>query len=636
MTTLSRPIERSTLDHGMARHNVYLDVGEERAFVAHLPASRENRRDCAVLLCPPFGWEELASHRALRVWAQGLAGAGYPTARVTYPGTGDSSGDPGDPGRLNAWVASVQTAAAWLREREGVDSVVGVGVGFGGLVAHLAAARGATLDGAVLWATPRRGREFLRQLRAFSRLEMSEAFAGLPEPPPLPDGALEAGGFLLSAETTAALGAVDLTTEPIDHELRLGVLLLGRDERAPDEGLRLALAERAVAVTSAPGPGYAAITSHPQDAVPSPDVAALVLKWLDERSGPATTEPRHADEPVPGENGELALGDGAHVVVERPIAFGAAGTELTGVLVRPETDGEAHPAPLCALFVNAGAIHRIGPNRMYVETARRWAALGIPSLRLDIEGVGESGGPDRGYGDTAHLHDLGLVEQLAGTLDELQRRGVAERFVLIGMCSGAYQSLHLALGDARVVALQLLNPAVIEWDESVAPTRSLRAISLRSFANLRHAGTRARLRTTLRWVARRLRARLSSLPRSETGALPLAARVESKLERLRTSGVQVLMLFAAREPLDRELERLGLIDELRASPNVTVTRLAVASHTLRPQWAQEQTRGILDGALAQALGTPDVPPTSRMGRKPQSAAGQSRTTPSFVPPKNTG
>ena len=46
------------------------------------------------------------------------------------------------------------------------------------------------------------------------------------------------------------------------------------------------------------------------------------------------------------------------------------------------------------LFVNAGPQRRTGPNRMWVEAARRWAAAGVPSLRIDLSGIGDSPGDD--------------------------------------------------------------------------------------------------------------------------------------------------------------------------------------------------------------------------------------------------
>ena len=57
-----------------------------------------------MLMCPPFGWEEMCSHRGRRAWALMLASLGYSTARLDLPSTGNSGGLPSDPGRLDAWT----------------------------------------------------------------------------------------------------------------------------------------------------------------------------------------------------------------------------------------------------------------------------------------------------------------------------------------------------------------------------------------------------------------------------------------------------------------------------------------------------------------------------------------------------
>ena len=117
-------------------------------------------------------------------------------------------------------------------------SVVAIGLGLGGLLAYRAVSLGAPIDGLALWAAPARGREFIRRLTALSRLESSGFFKDLPEPPPRPDGQLEAGGFLLDAQTVSDLTALDVTTLDLPRGLPRGALLLQRDGIAVDARLR--------------------------------------------------------------------------------------------------------------------------------------------------------------------------------------------------------------------------------------------------------------------------------------------------------------------------------------------------------------------------------------------------------------
>ena len=45
------------------------------------------------------------------------------------------------------------------------------------------------------------------------------------------------------------------------------------------------------------------------------------------------------------------------------------------------------------VLLNAGIIHRIGPNRLYVQLARRLASRGHAVLRFDLAGIGDSEPP---------------------------------------------------------------------------------------------------------------------------------------------------------------------------------------------------------------------------------------------------
>lgn len=75
---------------------VYLPV-EPDPVLAFLHLSDRGEPQNAVLLCPPFGWEDVYSYRARRTWANALAQAGFPAPRFDFPGAGDSAGSPRDP-----------------------------------------------------------------------------------------------------------------------------------------------------------------------------------------------------------------------------------------------------------------------------------------------------------------------------------------------------------------------------------------------------------------------------------------------------------------------------------------------------------------------------------------------------------
>ena len=117
---------------GGRRLSIRFFQAHDRSLLAavHL-SSRLHARSAAVLLCNPFGEEAARAHRAYRVLARKLEGAGYAAMRFDYAGTGDSSGEIADFG-VDAWVEDIEAAAEVLRQESGVTRIVLVGLRLGG------------------------------------------------------------------------------------------------------------------------------------------------------------------------------------------------------------------------------------------------------------------------------------------------------------------------------------------------------------------------------------------------------------------------------------------------------------------------------------------------------------------------
>lgn len=576
----------------------------------HLAAASV-RRDVAVLVVPPFGWDEVASYRSRRDWAAHLAQAGFPTLRLDLPGTGDSAGSPREDGRVDAWLEAISVAADWLREETGCERTVALGMGMGGMLAFVAASRGADVDDLVLWAARSRGRSLLRELKAFASLEgpdqgaSLEAFVPLPsetaaDPPP-EEGHMQVGGFVLTPETIDSVKAIDLAALPLPGADRRRVLMLERDGAPVDERLRDHLEGSGAAVTVAPGPGYGEMTGDPNQAEPPLAVFDAVSAWLADGSRPAAGPASDPGEPPPVE-----LGASGAEVRETVITIGQPFGVLFGILTEPV---DRPVGSVCAVFTNAASIRRSGPNRMWVEVARRWAAEGVPTLRLDLEGLGDADG-DRESAGLAALHEPGRIGQIGAALDELQARGLGPRFVLGGLCSGAFWAFHAALEDERVTAALMLNPITLFWDPATERMRELRRAVREPEMwrrTLRGEVSRDRIATLLRWLpraplaaARRMTARRSA--RRVEGD-PIARAVE----RLGASGKHALLAFSGNEPLHDELARAGRLDGIGSRPHVMLVSLPGQTHTLRSTAAQRAAHASLDRALAAELGRAGPP-----------------------------
>lgn len=573
----------------------YLDVSGQAAFCAlHRPETSD--RGVGVVLVPPFGWSEVSAHRSLRIWADWLAAAGFTALRVTLPSMGDSGGDVRDPERLGAWTEAVDAAARFLRA-SGNSSVAAIGVELGGLVVCRAALTGSAVDQLVLWAAPARGRTLIRHLRVVAKMEGEGFYAGMAAPPPMQGGeGLEAGGFGLSAETVAALEAYDVTETPSADVKVARAMLIGSDGRAPEDRLRSALVDRGISVTEDAGLGvaYAEMVSHPQTSVPPAAVAAAVTAWLSDEgvhgpAGGALHEAQALD------RYELTYGE--ERLTERPITIEHGSAHLSGILAEPVS---VKPNGVCLVALNAGAIHRIGPNRMWVEAARRWAARGVTALRVDLEGIGESDGDATEFRHDRAFYREEFIEQTRVVLDRLAAQHGARRFVIVGLCSGAFWGLQAALDDTRVASVLLINPRALVWDPSLAPSRDFRAfwarpITARRVLRILRSG---RVRPVLSWLLRPFWIRVTG--RSGRRSTPESGG--DVLERVHGAGAHFHFLFSADEPLLQELRASGRLDDVTTWHNLTMSHVPVCDHTLRPRWSQEAVHTELDRMLGDACG----------------------------------
>ena len=129
---------------------------------------------------------------------------------------------------------------------------------------------------------------------------------------------------------------------------------------------------------------------------------------------------------------------------ETVCSFGPSDS-MFGVLTNPEDSVRVEGAPI-ALILNAGIVHRIGPFRMHVDIARRLADKGISTLRLDLSGLGGSA-PRTGK---IEMEDRARLD-VSDAMNFLTEKTGVEKFVLLGLCSGAYNAHQVAVKDHRIV-----------------------------------------------------------------------------------------------------------------------------------------------------------------------------------------
>lgn len=450
-----------TVEHGtlvVEREALYFDQSRSRAgegpiFGWYHSTPSAGQSDCVAVVCGPIGHEYTRTHRTMRHLADSLAGRGIPAVRFDYHGMGDSPGAELDPERVAYWQSSIRAAIRQARALSGRQRVCLIGVRLGATMAALVASD-TPVDLLVLWNPVTKGRAYVRELQAIA---MSAARTSTDC-----DDGLESAGFIMSGETLDALRGADLMNTTYDVSDR--ALVLGRDDLAADKSLCEHLVAGGVACDYERVPGWLGMMADHQFTV-IPDAALeTIANWVENHSrnwsGRPTSMPsarRSVNEfAFRMENGKTVR------VEEQACRFGEDG-HLFGVLSRstPPNDRSA------ILMLNAGAIHHVGPNRLYVTLARQLSAKGFACLRMDLEGLGDS--VLRTQGRENHPYPLNAIEDVGAALEFLKQRGYT-RFVTLGLCSGSHTAFHSALELERepIDELILINPWVYYWVEGMS------------------------------------------------------------------------------------------------------------------------------------------------------------------------
>ena len=220
-------------------------------------------------------------------------------------------------------------------------------------------------------------------------------------------------------------------------------------------------------------------------------------------------------------------------MIERSIVFGKnAGLIATIATPLPDVPPQAHTG---FIFFNAGVVHRVGVHRTNVTIARALAALGIPSIRFDLAGLGDSARAD---GKNSFAEQA--VSDIRDAMDALTAATGVRRFVLYGVCSGAVHSYSAALADERVTGIAM-------FDTFTYPTykAQIRRITFR----LKKYGSMAAI--TKRLVSMGFRSMSNALASLRKPAAPKAERVVSSIGFFAYRPLKAEFAFSLRTLLNR-------------------------------------------------------------------------------------
>ncbi len=271
---------------------------------------------------------------------------------------------------------------------------------------------------------------------------------------------------------------------------------------------------------------------------------------------------------------------------------------LIGTLTVPAAHTGVPAAPCGMVLFNAGVVHRVGPHRINVKLARELARHGIPSIRFDLHGMGDSLGAD---GQRSYPQQV--VLDLQAAMDMLQAATGVQRFTLLGFCSGALPSYWTALQDTRVRHIILhdvffLQTLQSRWRFLVVRLRNHGFKATAVALYLRRAAKALVWRT--QGLVRRLR-RLQVDAAAPADGRSLKAQLIPGLTQLAQRGVQVSVVqsgadFSNVNYAEQITEAFGLDDA--SIPSLRTGWLAPIDHVMTSINAQ---RAFIDWICADVL-----------------------------------
>lgn len=557
-----------------------------------------------VLVVPPFA-EEMNRCRAMvalqaRAWAQ----IGIGTLVLDPFGTGDSAGEFQD-ATWAQWQADMRLGLAWLRAQgQGCRTLLGIRLG--AVTASQLAAEDKHITRLLLWQPVLSGKTFYTQ---FLRIRIA-AEMNLPDRVKTTNElrqrssqgeAIEVSGYRIGPPLAAVLDQVAFDESPLTRTHNpvsvdwFEVLSAADGTVAPatqqatdkwrSQGAR-------VIVSTVVGPAFWHV--HERELAPE-----LITACAEQARGWPASARMTMPPPAPA----VTMASTS----ELPLMFACGSEQLSGVLHL----ADPHATRGVVIVVAGGPQYRAGAHRQFVSLARRIVKTGLPVLRFDLRGMGESSGQHLGFKQSE--------PDIRAAVDALMaRRPQLREVVLLGECESASSILFYAWRDTRVTRTVLINPWVrtdegraqvivrhyylhrltsVDFWKTVFSGKYRAGESLRSLVEVLKAFVRGRIDM----------ARQTAKPDlDDISGLPLPMRTAEGLRRFKGRS---LLLMSGFDLIAREFDEVTAAsrawDGLLADPRLTRVDIEGADHT----FSREVWKTAAADSIARWLH--EQPPTER-------------------------
>ncbi|MCF6193191.1 MAG: alpha/beta hydrolase [Kangiellaceae bacterium] len=391
----------------------------------HLPIKNEISKT-GVIICSPLGYEYSHTHRTVRHLSDQLASNNYATIRFDYSGTGDSASDLFAKDRIESFNDNIGSVIELLKEKLGIQKICLIGIRLGGTFAARYS-HYSSVDQLILWSCYTKGRTYIRETKALERLA-SHSVKQV-------KNFIDSGGFIITIEAEKTLNEINLLKQT--YQVKENVLIIERDDLTPNEKLLQYISNQKISVEMYLMSNYLEMMAEPHETKVPKDTLNHIATWIGAYDSPISLALTDKQVNWFSNRKHVSFNNISETICRQPMS------KLMGILSVSKEGKNKQSDKTLILLANSGSVHRVGPNRVYVELARAAAEAGHSVLRFDLGNLGDSVQVTQpNENDPYPLH---ATADIAQTIGFMKRAHGFEKFVLAGLCSGAYSVFHAGL-----------------------------------------------------------------------------------------------------------------------------------------------------------------------------------------------
>lgn len=421
--------------------NWIINRDEKIFFWHHMP--QKESKNIAIVIIGPIGPEYMPCHRSIRLLADDLSKIGFHTLRYDPVGMGNSSGSLANKNIWHQWVRTPEYFTDYLKNNFNINEVIFIGLRSGCLVLSEAIKKSTTKT-VIFWHPITRGKTFIRGIQLLdSVLYKNEITSDSKQ--------LEGGGYPFSEELQNEIKNINLLSQ--DFNNIKSALIINDEDSTVESKLNTQLILSDAKTDSVYVKGLSdMIKQVTLSKIPYENIN-IITSWLKNLDNTQQAAPIN----IQNTKSKYTTANYSETLIEIN-----AQRNIFGLLTSPNDNNKDK----IVVFVNTGAAHHAGPNRIHVDTARILATQGISTLRIDLSNLGDSTesyekDPPEEYPQTA-------AEDINNAINYIDENIPYKEIILCGISAGAHNIFHAALvaSSKNLCKIILINPETFYWNPS--------------------------------------------------------------------------------------------------------------------------------------------------------------------------